>query len=100
MAACCHHLLHNTTTIEEGNDIVVVTLFATKPPKKVTAVVVAFFCSKAIEKGDRSYHCFLLLLKHREEGDNNIGILHMCFSILGKNGCNAIGFTSALKKHQ
>jgi hypothetical protein len=59
--ACCHHLFHSITTIEKGDGITTVTLFVPKPPKKATD----------IEKGDGSYHHFLLLLKHREKGDGS-----------------------------
>jgi hypothetical protein len=29
------------------------------------------FHSKAIKEGDGSYHCLLLLLKHKKEGDDS-----------------------------
>jgi len=64
-----HRLFHSTTTttttIKEGDDITTVTFFAVKLLKKAMAVVITFFCSKAMEEGDGSYHCFLLF-KHRE----------------------------------
>jgi hypothetical protein len=71
MAACCPCLFHNIATIEEGDNIVVITFFTAKPPKKTTTIIVAFLCNEIIEEGDRSFQCLFLLLKHREEGDDN-----------------------------
>jgi len=34
-------------------------------------ITVTFFCSKAIEEGDKSCHCLFFFLKHKEEGDGN-----------------------------
>jgi hypothetical protein len=62
-----------TTTID------VVTFFAIEPPKNAVAITVAFFCSKAIEEGDRSCRHLLLLFKHKEEGnDNKLSSLSSC----------------------
>jgi hypothetical protein len=68
--AYSHHVLHSTTTIEEGDDITAITFFATKPSKKAMVVAIFFFCNKAIEEGDKSYHR-LLLFKHKKEGDGS-----------------------------
>ncbi len=62
--ARCHCFSHSTPTIEEGDDITPITFFVVKPPKKAMVVVVAFFCNKAIEKGDGTKcYLFILLLK-------------------------------------